>query len=221
VTTETEPDLTQQRPRGPYRKGVQKRQKIVAAAAEVFAEFGYRAGSLRTIGDRVGMSSASLIQYFGSKEGLLDAVLQDWNRRVDRVARSPAEATNGLQGQDLRGLAWFNRGREMMRYHVKHRAEIELFITVTSEATSDSHPARTFVHDRYASTVADFQRHFLEAITDGEVQPMSEAEIEQEMRVHIAVMDGLEVQWLIDPAIDLVGLFERHLDQTIARWQQP
>lgn len=210
MTTETESDLTPQRPRGPYRKGVQKRQEIVAAAAGVFAEFGYRAGSLRTIGDQVGMSSASLIQYFGSKEGLLDAVLQDWKA-----------ASNGRQGQDLRGLAFFNRAREVMRYHAQHRAEIELFITVTSEATSESHPAHTFVHDRYAATVDDFHRHFVEAIADGEVQPMSEAEIEQEMRVHIATMDGLELQWLIDPAIDLVGLFDRHLEQTIARWQQP
>ena len=47
--------------RGPYRKGVQRRQEIVRAAAQVFAERGYHGGSLRSIGERVGISSASLV----------------------------------------------------------------------------------------------------------------------------------------------------------------
>ena len=133
--------------RGPYRKGVQRRQEIVSAAAQVFAERGYNGGSLRSIGERVGVSSASLVQYFGTKEGLLTAVLEEWARE------SRPAGTDGL-----RGLAWMRSMREAMVYNATHRGLIELFLTLTAEATNPAHPARTFVQHRYAMVVAEHQR---------------------------------------------------------------
>ena len=50
-----------------------RRQAIVKAASEVFASSAV-AASIRTIADRVGASPATLMQCFGSKEGLLAAV---------------------------------------------------------------------------------------------------------------------------------------------------
>src|SRR6478609_1935597 len=82
--------------RGPTRPGLQKRRQIVAAAAAVFAELGYSGGSIRTIAERVGTSPATLLQHFGSKEGLLSAVLEEWDRQT-------VEA--GLTGAS--GLAYF------------------------------------------------------------------------------------------------------------------
>ena len=193
--------------RGPYRKGVQRRQEIVRAAAQVFAERGYNGGSLRSIGERVGVSSASLVQYFGTKERLLAAVLEEWAResRPDGV-------------DDLRGVAWMRSMREAMVYNASHRGLVELFLTLTAEATSPTHPARTFVQQRYATVVVEHTRHLREAITDGEVRPMSDAEVEQEARLVVAAMDGMELQWLLDPRVDLLELFDRFLDATLARW---
>jgi hypothetical protein len=37
----------------------------------------------------------------------------------------------------------------------------------------------------------------------------------------IAAMDGLELQWLIDPDIDLVALFDEYMDAAITRWTAP
>ena len=68
--------------RGPYRNGIRRRQQIVETASNVFAEFGYSGGSIRTIAERVGISPATLIQHFGSKEGLLQAVLEDWTKQT-------------------------------------------------------------------------------------------------------------------------------------------
>ena len=34
----------------------------------------------------------------------------------------------------------------------------------------------------------------------------------------IAVADGLEIQWLLDPSVDLHGHFKAYVDQTIQRW---
>src|SRR3954463_7865038 len=103
--------------RGPYRKGIQRRQEIVRAAAQVFAERGYHGGSLRSIGERVGASSASLVQDFGTKEGLLAAVLEAWARES-----RPGDVDG------LRGLAWVRSMREAMVYNEAHRGLIELFL---------------------------------------------------------------------------------------------
>ena len=68
--------------RGPYRTGIRRREQIIGAAIAVFGEYGYAGGSIRTIADRVGVSHATLLQHFGSKEGLLTAVLEEWDRQT-------------------------------------------------------------------------------------------------------------------------------------------
>jgi hypothetical protein len=35
-----------------------------------------------------------------------------------------------------------------------------------------------------------------------------------------AIMDGLELQWLLDPTVDMVALFNHYLDEAIERWQK-
>ena len=202
-----EPAVALRTGRGPYRKGVQRRQDIVRAAAQVFAERGYHGGTLRSIGERVGVSSASLVQYFGTKEGLLAAVLVEWARES-----RPA----GSEG--LRGTAWIRSMREAMAYNAAHRGLIELFLTLSVEATALDHPAHAFVQQRYANVVAEHRTHLREAVEDGEVAPMTDAAIEQEARLLIASMDGIELQWLLDPGLDLLELFDRLLAQTFARW---
>jgi AcrR family transcriptional regulator len=196
--------------RGPYRKGVQRRQEIVRAAAQVFAERGYNGGSLRSISERVGISSAALVQYFGTKERLLAAVLEEWARES-----RPSRAVG------LRGTAWIASLREAMVYNVAHRGLIELFLTLTAEASNPGHPARPFVQQRYAAVVAEHVHHLHEAVADGEVAPMSEAVLEQEARLVVAGMDGIELQWLLDPRVDLLELFDRFLEATLARWAAP
>ena len=36
-----------------------------------------------------------------------------------------------------------------------------------------------------------------------------------------AIMDGLELQWLLDPTVDMVAHFNQYLDDTIERWRKP
>ena len=197
-------------PPGRYRKGIRRRQEIIEAASSVFAEFGYSGGSIRTIAERVGVSPPTLLQHFGSKAGLLTAVLDDWLYQQRQHAAS--------RGEGRRGLAFFNRMRSVMRYHLTHRGLIELFLTMATEASSSSHPARPFIQERYDTSLDEARMRLREAIDDHEIQPMSDAEIDRETRVLFAVMDGLELQWLLNPNIDLVQLFDDWLDATIARW---
>jgi AcrR family transcriptional regulator len=67
------------------------RQRVLAAALELFCEEGYAAGSLRAIADRVGITQAAVYYHFRAKDDLLDglltAPLDDLDARLDDAAR--------------------------------------------------------------------------------------------------------------------------------------
>jgi AcrR family transcriptional regulator len=67
-----EPSLSEQRRE---RRWESRRDLIVRAAAEVFAEMGLERATLDAVGDRVGLSKASLYYYVKSKEELLGHVI--------------------------------------------------------------------------------------------------------------------------------------------------
>ncbi|MEV4263948.1 TetR/AcrR family transcriptional regulator [Kribbella sp. NPDC049584] len=195
--------------RGPYRKGIARREQIVKTAAQVFGELGYVGGSLRAIAERVGASPATLIQYFGSKEGLLAAVLEDWTVR------------SGLSAlpDGVRGVAYFRQMRDLMEFHVQNRGLLELFITLAAEATNPSHPARDFIRRRYDHGLQLWAGKLREAVDDGEIAVLTDQQIEAEVRVLIAALDGIELQWLLGADIDLPALVATHVEQAITRWQ--
>lgn len=195
-------------PRGPYKNGILRRHQIIATASEVFATYGYRAGSLRQIAQRVGVSPAALVRHFDSKEDLLVGVLEYW-----------AEQTSLISGTDREGLNYFEGLRSVMRYHVEHRGFLELFLTLSAEASNPEHPAAGFIRDRYAETLTRFTRNLAIAAERGDIRPHDEAEAEAECRTLISVMDGLELQWLLDPDVELVPTFDRHLDLTLSHWK--
>ena len=196
------------RSRGPYRTGVRRREQIIEAATAVFAEYGYAGGSVRTIADRIGVSPASLLQHFGSKEGLLMAVLAEWDRHT-------VEA--GLT--DVTGLDYFRRLPEVMAGHLENRGLLELFSTIAAEASSPTHPARDFIQRRYTFNLATLAAHLRHAVDAGEIAPLTPAEIDQEVRLVTAVLDGIGLQWLLDPTTDFVGSVASYISHSITRWR--
>jgi AcrR family transcriptional regulator len=52
------------------------REKVLAAAIELFGERGYHATSIADIGERAGISKSVLYHYFGSKAGLYESIAQ-------------------------------------------------------------------------------------------------------------------------------------------------
>ncbi|GAA2109765.1 hypothetical protein GCM10009759_50740 [Kitasatospora saccharophila] len=61
-------------PERPGGRGTRTRQAILAAARELFSELGYEQTTVRTVAHRAGVDPALVMKYFGSKEGLFDAV---------------------------------------------------------------------------------------------------------------------------------------------------
>jgi hypothetical protein len=118
---------------------------------------------------------------------------------------------------DATGLAHIRQLPVLMAYHLTHRGLIELFLTLATEASNPEHPARQFIVRRYGTTVANLSRHLREALAAGDIY-LRPDQIESEARALVALMDGLELQWLLHPELDLVGLFAAHLEHLLARW---
>jgi AcrR family transcriptional regulator len=193
-------------PRGPYQKGIRRRREIVDAASRIFARYGYGGGSLRQIADDVGVTPAALARHFENKYGLLQAVLVHW------------EEDNIHHFDGAHGLEYFRRLPSFMYYHTTEPGLIELLLTLATEATDPQHPARDWAVERYQGVVNLGVGYLREARDLGEVGPMDDEQIEIEARGLFALMDGMQLQWLLDPSLPLVQMFQAQLDTILERW---
>src|SRR5918994_2321731 len=86
--------------RRPSRLGVradavdETRQRVVAAARERLSESGYHGTSVDDVARRADVARATVYHQFGSKVGLLEAVIEDFERRagLPALARLVQEA---------------------------------------------------------------------------------------------------------------------------------
>jgi AcrR family transcriptional regulator len=187
---------------------VRRRQQILDTAVSVFGQYGYAGGSLRKIAEIVGISTPALIRHFGSKEGLFVAVLEH------------SDAANTRRTLEKgHGLEYLRRFAETVSDNVHHRGLVELLLTVAAEASDPEHPARPFMVKRYENVVAGLSAELRVAAEAGDIRVMTEAEVEAEARGLAALMDGLELQWLLNPDLDLVSLYAHHFGHLVARWQ--
>jgi AcrR family transcriptional regulator len=188
------------RTRGEYAKTAERRQQIVDAAVEVFSAVGYRKGSLRDVADKAGLSQAGLLHHFPSKEHLLQAVLS-WRDGV--TASQMGEPLP--QGIDfLRGLV---RAAE---YNATTPELVELHVIVSAEGTSADHPLRDYFTGRYAYVLGHTRQAFERAADEGQLRPGTDCA--SAARTLIALMDGLQIQWLFDRAsVDMAGDLRRYL----------
>jgi AcrR family transcriptional regulator len=194
-------------PRGPYRTGIRRRGEIIDSATRVFGRHGFARGTLREIAAEVGVSPAALMRHFATKEELLIAVLQ---------ASEEADSEQFFGGAT--GMEHFDHSSRLVAKNARNRGLVELLLTVATEASHPDHPARPFMRARYQSHVEGLAAHLRTARDRGEIRPLTDAEIEHEARGYIALMDGLELQWLLDPDFDLLSAWEYHYLQTRARW---
>jgi AcrR family transcriptional regulator len=201
VTTDT---AAQRTSRGPYAKTTRTRAAILDAALSVFAQNGYRSGSLKSVAEEVGMSEAGLLHHFPNKSALLSAVLE---RRDDR-------ARERFRFDPSDGRSVMRDFAELAEYNASIPGVVELFCTLSAEATAPDHPAHSYFVERYELSVR-MAREALETLRDqGElaagVEPDSAA------RTVIALMDGLQIQWLMDrDSVDMAHELRLYFDSIL------
>lgn len=84
----------------PRTSGPETREKLIRAGEEVFAAQGVHGAQLRDIVRLAGQSNPSAVQYhFGSRAGLLDAVMAERQTRTEQVLTAELkQAADGLRG---------------------------------------------------------------------------------------------------------------------------
>ncbi len=181
--------------RGPYRKTAARQQEILDAALTVFGRSGYRSGSIREIAEAVGMSQAGLLHHFESKDALLTAVLRHRDER-SRPLFSQA-----------RGIEFLVSAVEAFR--VTERGTAELYCVLSAEATAPEHPAHDYFTERYSWLRSVLTDAFERMASAGQLRPGVEPAAAA--RSSVAVMDGLQLQWLLDPAsVDMAADLSAH-----------
>ena len=105
-----------------------------------------------------------------------------------------------------------------MNYHTVEPGLIELLLTLATEASDPQHPARYWAVERYESVVNLGVGYLREARELGEIVPMDDEQIEIEARGIFALMDGMQLQWLLDPSLPVVQMFQVQLDTILERW---
>jgi AcrR family transcriptional regulator len=174
--------------------GDERRARIVAAALDVFAERGYKGASLAQIGERVGITQQAVLYHFRSKDQLLVAALEE----RDRQDRQWWVETVDSAAEDLDFLELCQR---LVEHNSQRLGYARLFTVLAADSVIDGHPAQAFFRDRYARMREQLATQ-LAALYErmGRRGPS--------VAVVIAVLDGLQLQWLLDPeGFDMVSEF--------------
>ncbi|WP_433567141.1 TetR/AcrR family transcriptional regulator [Nocardia sp. CA-151230] len=188
------------RERGPYTKGIERREQILDAALRTIAECGFLSTSVAELADAVGLTPSGLLHYFGSKEDLFLAVLRR-RSQLDLASVGLDPASVGLEtNPDPNYIAVIENSTTVPGL-------TELFTHMQAAAADHRHPAHAYMVEHYEQS---------SAIVTGVLQRMQDngilsatADIGSLATQAIALMDGLQSRWLIDPTIDMAAELER------------
>ena len=87
----------------PNRRGERSREAVLDAAERVMAERGYEAATVARLVEEAGVPASSIYHYFGSKEGVLLAVMERGAQRFHGALPEPTER-RGSHSDHLRAL---------------------------------------------------------------------------------------------------------------------
>jgi AcrR family transcriptional regulator len=177
------------RARGSYAKGVARRQEILDRAIEVFARRGADRTSLRAIAQEVGVTHSALTHYFGSLEELLVEVYRESERRVQALHPAEPEVTP------------VEIMTESARVNREVAGLVQLYSTLVASALEEGHPAaREFATVRFA----DLRQSLAARVRHNQASGRIRADVDADAvaALVIAASDGLQTQWLLDPAVD-------------------
>ena len=189
--------------------GEESRAKAVAVATELFALTGFKGTSVAAVAARTGLSQSGLLHHFPSKAALLTAVLEERDRQDgDFLAGGSGPPLGWAAFDALAALV----GRNSARPHL-----VGLFVRLAAEATEPAHPAHAWVHEHYSG----LRRWLTDAVRAGQKtgEIAADAPVGSIVRTTIAVIDGLQQQWLLQPdEVSMTAEFEAFAGTLRARW---
>jgi AcrR family transcriptional regulator len=168
--------------------GSARRQAILEAALEVFAERGFKSASIDAVAERAGLTRQGVLHYFPSKKRLLLEMLT-FREQLNREHLADHPAGEDLPA-DFAAAVAFEQG---------HPSFATVHSVVMAEAVTGQEPARGYVGDRCRS----LQAHLTAWLTEryGERLPSGLTASAAATAV-LALIEGIHQLWLVDPGPD-------------------
>lgn len=181
-------------------RGAASRDRVVRAALRAYAANGYSGSSLASIAEAAGLTTAGLLHHFPSKEGLLLAVLKERDR-LD---------AERFQLRGFVGLKALDALLALVEANMSTPGLVRAFTVLLGESAAEDHPAGQWFRERYPRRRDNLAAALRAGIDSGEVREDTDSDaVAAEI---IAVMDGLQVQWLHDPdRVDMARVFTHYI----------
>jgi TetR/AcrR family transcriptional regulator, cholesterol catabolism regulator len=140
-------------------RGKERREQLIACAAQLFAERGYHPTSVADIVDALGVGKGVFYWYFQSKQELLTELLKSSNhelrKRQQQAIGDEADPVRRIERGIRASLEWFHAHRE--------------YFAIIQFAATDETFAPVLARNREIS-LADTIRHLKEGIVEGSIR---------------------------------------------------
>lgn len=128
------------------------REKILAAAVQLFAEFGYHASSMRDIARVTGIQAASIYYHYANKQALLveimDTHMRNLNANLERIVQKQAPIRQRLREAIANHI----------RLHTTYKAEFFIIDTEIRALEGENRTSILALRDRYESLLQELLR---------------------------------------------------------------
>ena len=187
-----------------YANGERRRSEIINAAMRVFAQQGFHGLSLRQIAEAVGVNHTLLRHHFGTKDALLQAVLTR-REETEKQWRSALIRRHGL----LEALP------RIMEHNATIPGLIQLDAVLRAEAINPDHPAHAYVVGLSRRLRSQIRADLGAEEAAGRLRPGLDLDLTA-LRLS-ALIEGLQVEWLLDPSVDMATAISTFTDQLRAQ----
>jgi AcrR family transcriptional regulator len=162
---------------------------------------GYQGSSLASIAADAGLTVPGLLHHFPSKNDLLVALLEERDRRE--------EGRNHLE--DARGFEALDRLLALAERNKRTPEVVRAFTVLVGESVGAEHPARRWAQERYPRFQSDIAEALRRGVEDGQIR--RDADLDAVAAEIVAMLDGLQVQWVLNPSrIDMTYVLAHYFD---------
>ena len=201
------PALPPVRARRPGRAAV--RRRLLDAALEVFAEYGFASANLDQVAAAAGLTKGAIYSNFTSKDDLFFAMMKDQAlNRVEAVRTVLGGTSPGTHGeQTLHDI-----GRLLTGAFTEQQEWQLVFLDFWQRAVRDDDVRAQFVAHRRAlrAAIADPVEQIL-----GQAHALGELTVDDVVTVVLALNNGLAIEQYADPDLVSDDLFGRVLAQLL------
>jgi AcrR family transcriptional regulator len=172
---------------------------LVQAAIAVVAQEGVGAVTFDAVGREAGFSRGLASQHFGSKQGLIEAVIAHLQaREAARLVEIDAAASSGLEAV----LAYVDLGLADMA----GKGEGQAYVKLLSSAIAEGADLRA----TFAANHAKVQQHLAAMLRKGQVDGSVQAGVDCDATALMigCLLFGLAMQLLVDPGMEIAPLRE-------------